>query len=800
MKPTQDELTRTGITACFYLSGAAGLIYQVLWIRLLIPVVGAALHAVSMVLAAFMAGLALGSWLGGRWSDSSGSSALRAYALLELLIALLSGAVSWLLPLLARLPSFKLPLAFLVLLVPTLLMGATLPVLAKLVTEELGALGERVGQLYSANTSGAVVGAVAAGSLLVPLWGIRNSLLLAVGLNLLASVVAAVLPQGQAESSPEEQFESLPTPWARVTLLAFGFSGALALGFEVVWTRALSGVLGTSVYAFSTMLVVFLVGIAAGSGLMAGRVDRVERPEHLLGWLFLASGLAGLLAGISLEWLPRLLFAAGPHLGGFGSYLLLHLCLAGLVLLPQTLALGATFPVVARLVTPDLTRLGNHLGRAYFVNTVGGIAGSLLAGFWLVPLLGARGAAGLLAALGCLLGVVWLASTGRRTPALLGLVAGGVGVVLLVSKDGVRDNLYATYAGPHVLKAGSYEAHRDRVKGVEILESLQGLHCDVVVSREGETMSLSLDGWVVASTGSGDSFIQHALGHFPVLMAPNPESILVVGLGTGITASACTDLEADSVTVVELEPAVVKASSHFRPLNEGVFENPSLKIVLGDGRHFIASEQGQYDVITSDPIHPFSRGSASLYTVEHFQNCARRLKPGGLMVQWLPLYGLSKQDAQIVVASFLQAFPNASYWSWYPTGNREDGILVGGLAEVDMERLEERLKTLGPKSRWGSAGEVLSGFLMEGEALQEWVQGVPLNTDDKPILEFTAPISIYQRSQDMATRVARELLERSGTHLPRLPELRPEQMESLAEWFRRNARPAKSQRLLNNYR
>lgn len=750
------------IIFCFYLSGAAGLLYQVLWTRLLIPHVGATLHSVSTVLAAFMAGLALGSWLGGRAIDRWSASPLRVYALLELLIAVSAALVPLTLPLLDSFgPVGTLVGAFLLLLLPTSLMGATLPVLTKLMTESLGTLGRTVGELYAANTAGAVLGALAAGYLLVPLWGTANSLYLAVGLNILVALVAFIQPS-QASVRTERQIETEePTPWRKSALWLFACSGMVALAFEVVWTRSLSQVLGTSVYAFATILVVFLLGIAAGSGLMGARADRFKRPEVVLGLLLAGSGLAGFLGHWGLTRLPRVLFWAGPHLTGFGSYLCLQLVLATAVLMPQAMSFGATLPVVTRLTTSALNNVGTHLGKAYFFNTSGAIVGSLAGGFLLVPSLGPAVSAQILSSFCLLLGAAWLLWTGAPRLGAASLIA-ALFLSLSFGRPDPRDGLFAVYAVPGKLKSQSYSDSRRLAKQSEILFEGHGLYATVVVSQQEKIRSLSLDGWVVASTGYGDRFIEQALGLFPILIAPKTDSVLVVGLGTGITSSWAASGLAESVQVVELESEVVHAAENFEPWNQNLFTSPAVRVAVGDGRRFVASSETDFDIITSDPIHPFSRGSASLYTVEHFKACREKLKPGGLMVQWLPLYGLSKQDIQIVTASFLEVFPEASLWCWYPAKGREDTILLGvnGQLEVDIAEIQGRLSQLtDPDTPWKRAEEVMAGFLMQGPRLAEFAADAPLNTDDKPILEFTAPISLYQRSDQSEKELLKSILD-----------------------------------------
>jgi spermidine synthase len=682
--------------------------------------------------------------------------------LLELLIAFSAALIPLMLPLLGGLGGAgTLVGAFLLLLLPTSLMGATLPVLTKLMTENLGTLGRTVGELYAANTAGAVLGALAAGYILVPLWGVANSLYLAVGLNIFVAALAFAQPAPTSLKAEPKTEPTEDTPWRKATLWLFACSGMIALAFEVVWTRSLSQVLGTSVYAIATILVVFLLGIAAGSGLMSSRADTFRRPEVVMGTLLVASGLAGFLGYWGLTRLPRILFWAGPYLTGFGSYLCLQLVLATAVLLPQAMSFGATLPVVTRLTTSTLNDVGSHLGKAYFFNTSGAIVGSLLGGFLLVPGFGPAVSAQILACLSIILGAAWLFWTKARRLGTVSLIA-AVLLGLSFGRPDPRDSLFAVYAVPGKLKSQSHSESRRLAKRSEILFEGHGLYATVVVSEQKNIRSLSLDGWVVASTGSGDRFIEQALGLFPILLAPKTDSVLVVGLGTGITTSWAASGLAESVQVVELESQVVQAARNFEQWNHNLFTSPAVSVAVGDGRQFISSTTSEFDIITSDPIHPFSRGSASLYTVEHFKSCREKLKPGGLMVQWLPLYGLSQQDIQIVTATFLEVFPDASLWCWYPSKGREDTILLGvnGKLELDVAEIQSRLDQLSePDIPWGRAEEVVAGFLMDGPRLAEFAGDAPVNTDNKPILEFTAPISLYHRSEQSERALLKYLLD-----------------------------------------
>lgn len=735
--------------------------------RQLIPVVGAAIHAVSTVLAAFMTGLALGSWLGGRWVDKVERSPLRAYAVLEFLIGVSAVGISLCFPILSAAGEFRLVPAFVLLLVPTFMMGATLPILSKLVSDAYDSVGEHVGTLYSANTSGAVLGVVLGGFILIPRLGLRNTLWVGVALNLLVALVCALVPDHKVETQPAEESEAVKRPLA---VALFTCSGFLALAFEVVWTRTLASFLGTSVYAFSVMLLVFLAGIALGSGLMSQFSDGLKNPYRTLGFLLTGVGLFGLVARQAVTVLPKIMFGLGEHLNSFGTYLVFQVILASLVLLPQTLLFGAVFPVVARIVSPSLEKLGQAVGDAYFANTCGSICGSLVAGFVFIPYFGVERSVWCLCLFALGVGSLTLWKAGSRK----GVAAAAVsllGLALISAPWDPKIALHAPYMAPKALKTMTYQDHQARLAENQVLFRKDGLHASILVSEDQDkARSLSLDGWIVASAMPHDRFNQEAIGHLPMLLARDTEAALVIGLGTGMTAAALARNEPKILDVAELEPVIVEAAHQFEEHNAPLWNLPGTRFNLGDGRSFVDQTDQLYDVITSDPLHPFSRGAGSLYTVEHFKNCKDKLKPNGVMLQWLPLYGLSEQDVKTVIASFLEAFPEASYWCWYPRPAKGDTMLIGRKSNrpFSYSLLAERYKALQAQgvTTWSSPLDIMAGFLMEGELLKAFVSGAPLNTDDRPVLEFSAPSSLYDRRRHSPEYTIQSFIEFSGTALP----------------------------------
>lgn len=784
---------------CFYASGAAALIAQVVWARMLAPLLGATLPAVALVLAAFMGGLALGGWWGGRRVDGRPERAVLWYALLESGTALGTLALPFAFQALARVAWDPRPLVFALILIPTTLMGATLPVLARALTHDLESLGSRMSELYAANTTGAMIGSLAAGYLLIPGLGLTGSLRVAAAGNVFAALVCVwlgwrrgPLTSTSAPSSPPTAV-LLETPWRGVAVALFGLCGLLGMAFEVAWTRALIVLLGNSVYAFSAMLFVFLAGLAVGGLLIGAVCDRLDRPQRALAWVVAGVGLAGLVGCEILANLAPLLQIGTRFFTGFGGYQLLQVVIAALVLLPQAVLLGCAFPLVCRLVVGSVDGLGRAVGTAYLANTLGGVAGSLLAGFWLVPGLGARGAILALSGTALLVGAFWLVRTaGWRSLAVLGLPLIPLALTSTTWNPRLLLRGFDTAAG---LRNGAAELRNDHWQPIYHRE---GRYATVLVAEGKGQLSLSVNGQLQASSLPDDRFTQEVLGHLPMLFAPAGKSVLVIGMGTGMTAAAVARHQPEQLHLAELEPAVLEAGPLFQEWNAPLWSARGFRPHLTDGRLFVARGGERFDVITSDPIHPLESAASSLYTEEHFRNCRERLSEGGVMCQWLPLYGLSPDDARRAVGAFTSVFPQASLWCYFPLHGKGDAFLIATrdgtpLPTAELEEGMARLRDQGVTT-WGNPAQLLGGFVMGGKRLREFASGLS-HTDDRPTLEFSAPRSAYLSTRQKHLEELREVIAAGGDDLPDALELQGRWLEPTATAFSVLGREAKAWRL-----
>ncbi|MBI4390252.1 MAG: fused MFS/spermidine synthase [candidate division NC10 bacterium] len=790
------------ILVCFFASGATGLVYEVVWTRMLGLIFGNTVHAVTAVLAAFFAGLALGSVLFGRVSDRW-RRPLALYAWLEagigltcLAIPLLFAAVERLAlpfyqgtrdqPLLYSLLLFFL--VFAVLLVPTTLMGGSLPALSRHFIRHLGDLGSRLGSLYAVNTFGAVLGAAGAGFLLLPVLGVARTIAAAATLNIGIGALTWTFDRHLRRLDREEPPPAFPAvpevsaplvgTQALVAVAAFTVSGAVSMVYEIAWTRVLALVVGSSVYAFSTMLTTFLVGLAAGS-LAFSRWAR-RRPITLatLGVLELGIGAAALALLPIFEVLPSLVLGIFRAFSlSFEALLVAQFVVSLLVMLPPTLLLGATFPCVVALCTPRLEALGATVGRIYALNTLGAIAGSFVTGFFLVQALGTQQTLLLAIAINLGLGALLVALGVHRGPARLAAGAAAAALVLLAVLQPAWDRRVmasgvAVYA-PRLLAALPRASFREVVASRNrLLYFKEGLAATISVHENGRQRFLRTNGKTDASTGS-DMHTQLMLGHLPLLVHPDPKRVLVIGLGSGVTVGAVAQHPVETVEVAEIEPAVLEAAAFFARENRRVLQDPRVRLVVADGRNYVRTAPRPYDVVISEPSDPWISGIANLFSVEFYETVRERLTPDGIICQWIPAYYLSPWDLRMVVRTLLRVFPSATMWQT----NRGDLLFLGQVrpAALDAARLTARVQGSGTIredfTRLGFEDPltVLGDFLLGSEDLRRYAGEGPLNTDDLPLLEFSAPRSLFRQTEAMNERLVRSFRTQEFPALSHLP-------------------------------
>jgi spermidine synthase len=791
-------------------SGFAGLIYEVVWVRTLSLYMGHTTAATSTVAAAFMGGLAIGSGIGGRVAARlSTRGALVGYAVVELLVILMTIVVpaelGALTPILrwayrdgasgALFPAVRLVICLAVLMVPTMMLGATFPLAVRwCVSRSSKKTGESAGRLYAANTAGAAIGMIAAGFFLIPAIGVVGTTLVGVAGSSLA--IGAVLvvgrrravqlttdsdvrpgraqnrgnrgqrsrAKGQAPSDCER-----PRGWlAAIVLASTGYATFL---YEITWTRLLSALIGPSTYAFAATVTGIIAGLAIGSALGSRLTGRIRRHEIALALALLAAAVAAnrvtaYAAAAPLAIAER--FARAPQ--AYGQHLLIYAALAAVLVVPVAIALGIAFPLALEIAgarvdpgdTCPVRAVAERLGVFYAINTLASVGGSLAAGFFLLPVFGLRPT---LRLADCVLiaGALVVCAAGRlsRRARIAGFLASitALGVVwssppwdrALLASGGYK---YASYVPKGLdlsaaLTAGTLLYYREGPTGIVTVKQLTG------------TLSLGIDGKVDAST-STDMLTQKLLAHLPLLLHGRARTICIIGLGSGVTLASALVHPIGGADVVEISPEVVEASQFFSAVNRHALDDPRTRLIIGDGRSHLALSNTRYDVIISEPSNPWMAGVAALFTREFFTAARDRLAPGGIICQWAHTYDISEPDLRSVVRTFAAVFPEGTMWL---VGDG-DLLLVGSAAPLDtrLHNIEDGWSQPAVAADLASVSvrdpfALLSMFAGGSVELGNYGGAAVPQADDRLALEFSGPRAVNGTAAATNTATLRTLLE-----------------------------------------
>ncbi len=772
----------------FFLSGATGLVYQTLWSRELHLVFGTSSFAIATVLSAFMAGLALGGWALAPLADRT-PRPLRWYGGLEIAIGVYAVAFPTLLQAITPLylgvwrGSDPGPVAFgavqavmvgVLLAPPTAMMGGTLPLLARFATTRLASAGDRVALLYAVNTAGAVFGTWLAGFVLLPAWGLQMTTLAAGGANVALGLAAFALDAATPSSgktAPDIAVDAdaaVPAAFGPVAI-AMALAGFASLVYEVAWTRLMALMIGASVYAFSTMLLAFLVGIALGGRAGGPWADRVMRKEGVGGVLRL---LAAIEIGVALTsfglmyvypqmplWYVWMFDAiAVQELPGWTW--IVSILLSAVVMTPPALLMGAAFPVAVRAVVGAGGALGKPVGRIYAANTAGGVFGAFLAGFVFLPELWVQGTVFLAAAVNLVAALILLRAAGPAASRAWPLgVAVAVAALAGIARRPPWDPMWMTAGMYHYVS--HFDNHtREGIRSYavgkyDLVFYEEGLASVVTVAQNKGTgnMWLANNGKVDAST-STDMPTQVLCSLLPMMFVEEPKDVLVIGLASGITAGAAsTHPEIQRLDVVELEPAIERAARIFAAWNFDILDDPRLKLIHNDGRnHVVLTPPGTYDVIVSEPSNPWITGVSNLFTREFFALGKERLKPGGVWSQWVQMYGMDPSDLRSLLATFADVYPHVVV---YATIDDADLVLVGSNEPLTPDRA-----TAARLFGHADVAEALAAVdmtdpmhivalsLMARPRVMEMVGDIGLNTDDNMRIEYSAPRNLHLDTQD----------------------------------------------------
>jgi len=768
------------ILAFFFLTGLTGLAYELVWIRLLILAFGSTQFAVTTVLVVFMAGLALGSLIFGRIADKT-SSPLKLYAAIEVALgvycvlspaifsaikgaylalgghsAAVSGGVS------ATFEAPQFALSFLALIIPTTLMGGTLPVLVKYLASGSGRIGFHTAVPYSINTLGAVAGCLLTGFFSLYFLGVKTTVYTAGVIDIIVGVLVYAL-YGRASSAPVGPRAAVAPQGAKaesgkrlLIIASFALSGFASLNYEVLWSRLLSLVLGSSVYAFTLMLATFLVGIGLGSIAFAPFIDR---RKNLIAWFALLEAVIGVASLVSIFVYRELPFVFYSLKGSFASefwlFMFIQFLITAAIMIIPTLCMGAIFPLVGRLCARDLKSVGKSIGDIYFFNTAGSIFGAFIGGFVLIPYAGVQNGVILTAALNILLAIALFTNSELKAASRLACS------VVLVATFAVSyfalppwEKMVMTlglYANP--VKESKVSEIKGGAPGEELLYYKEGINAIVTVRGEGagnSIISYQANGKQEARSVAGrPSEAWSLLGHVPILLHPGePRNALVVGLGSGITLGAMALYPLEAFDVVELEPAVVEAARFFSEANNNALDDARVSLHVTDGRSFLALSDKKYDVIVSGVSDPWITGVSNLFTYEYFKELDAKLEDDGVVGLWFQNYRITPKELKIALGTFARVFPHVSIWFHYT--DTLDLIVVGSKAphRFDLERLKTRLAL--PAVRQGlesidmrDSYDVLDLFLIGDEDLRSYIGDQPVNSDERPILEFSLPKLLY---------------------------------------------------------
>jgi spermidine synthase len=756
-------------------SGSAALIYEIVWLQLLQLVIGSSAVSLGFLLAAYMGGLCAGSVLLARFVPPN-RHPLRVYGALEAGIGILGLLVLFALPLVGRLYAAVAGglltrgiVAAVCLLPPTVLMGASLPAIARCLDTSRTGIA-RMGFLYSANIAGAVGGCLIAGFYLLRVYDMAVTTYVAAALNAVAALAAFALSGGaedhfvssaledSSHSADDKSRSSAPLAiYCAITL-----SGLTALGAEVVWTRLLSLLLGPTVYTFSIILAVFLLGLWGGSSAGSALGRRTEPRMALAACQVLLAAAVAWTAYTVAHSLP--FWPVDPWLS-LDPWFNFELDLARATwgIFPGTLLWGASFPLALASVTAkDPARIA---GKVYAANTAGSIVGALAFSLWLIPAIGSRQSERILIVIAAVSAVVAAASAGEFTKKRIRFAAAAAAALTLCAllAATVEDVpwqviAYGRRIAPIVRAFDLY----DRANPTKVLFRGEGVNSSVLIAERAGQRHFYVSGKAEASTAILDMRLERIMGHIPAIVHPGPRSALVVGFGAGVTAGSLTRYpELQSLVICELEPFIPPASTeYFGKENYRVLHDPRTRMVYDDARHYIFTARDKFDLITTDPIHPWVKGTSVLYSKEYYELVKQHLSPGGVVAQWLPIYDSDPETIRTELATFFAVFPEATIWSNNLNGDGFDLVLLGqerpGSIQVDavQARLDrpDYAPVVASLSDVGfhSAVELLATYAGRAQDLRAMLAGAQINNDLNMRLQYIAGFGLnsmaYQRT------------------------------------------------------
>lgn len=773
----------------FVLSGATSLVYQSVWVRLLSLSVGSTSASISLVLAIFFFGLALGSYLAGSLSNRINKPIL-IYGLIEGFIGLYSVGLVYVFLNLHRILTYlphqgsmgwigdvtKYLLVALLLLPPTVGMGASLPILVRVFRDTKTSVGRKISVLYFINTLGAVIGAFAGSFVLIPDWGVVTSNHLAAAGNLFILVLAFFLEPGtrnvenlDRETTKSKTYfglwKSLSTAELAVLFVAFS-TGFSSIAAEVVWNKYLGIFFGTNIYGLGIILSIFLAGIAFGSLAMSLLVDRIVAKKGMFLFLLSLAVLALIGTSHAFNYLPLAANVAGYYMGGSVNLLTIKSVLSALLIFPPTLIFGALFPLLVDLLTSREKEAPAVVGLAYAVNTVGAISGSYFGGMLIIPLLGSS------AAISIAVGVLAVACAAAFA-ALKWQSRAARGCAVMILGVAAASAVYGSIDFRNILKSAYFQQLQPSLSFSEVTKYFARDYEEFAMIHEGKTAIISLsqdpkdgpqykDYFRLKTNGLNESIYykknlemvpkyEGLLGMLPYAMSPKPEKAFVVGFGGGYTVGLLTGLDIPNVHVAELEEGIIDAAQYVYNGDNPVLKRPNLKLTLEDARFVLATKQGgPYDIIVSQPSHSWLSGVANLFTQEFFEIVRGNLTEGGIFSQWLNLYNMDEKVLKSIMRTFFEVFP----YGFVFTDHRDEELIMIGSAspiKLDIARLktwtqDPALATALVNLPFSSPEDFVSNFATTRDDVMNATEGATINTDVNAYAEVNQSALFYTAS------------------------------------------------------
>lgn len=791
----------------FTLSGSTSLIYEVIWERQFTTVLGASSYAVMIVLAVFMAGLGIGAWSFGHIADRlSKNKLVFFYVIVEFLIGLYALIFPFILNLGEKvfvqlfsemeINQFQMNLirfcvAFGILIIPTTLMGATLPILTRYITHENSTISLTISRLYGLNTLGAFLGVVLSGYFLIPSFGLRFTTVIAACINFLISAIFFLFHFVRGKfllknsliminSKPhrilsKKDTQEITSSFQLVLIIAFALSGFAAMLYEVAWTRTLTMILGTTTFSFTTMLALFLLGLALGS-LLFSVFSNVMKLKSLYTIIQFVTSLLVVITIPIFDKIPFMYLSLHEAMGGgWFNTQILRFCLAGIVMLPPTIAMGLAYPTLNGMIAANIDTLGQKVGTIYAINTLGSVLGAICAGLILIPLLGLKYTLLLGASLHLLSGLITSEISkfsdfySRRMiyfliamTALIGVSFGGSWSPKILSSGvyvyanqylDMKKRVKNTLGLKQTSFLESWKIWEMAMNQYELLYYDHGTASTVaVMERSDGVRFLTIDGKTDASTGKlHDMKTQIMLGQLPLLFHNSPQEVFVVGFGSGVTAGSILTHPVKKVECAELSAEVIRASSYFTDVNGSPLEDKRIMVRQRDARNVLQTSPQLYDIIVSQPSNPWISGQSSLFSKEWYELVARRLRTDGILAQWLPAYHMSKYDLRIIIKTMHTVFPFITMWT---SGSTGELILIAQTSQ-QLKLNHNRIRSLLKNEL--IAGQILQAgidpnklieetFLMNSQETTQFLSkkgsnyvSLPQNSDDNLITEFSGP-------------------------------------------------------------